>query len=76
LAAARHFYFKRADPLTERELDVLNQLGKGITNKQIARALSISPGTVKTHTLSIYLKLDVKTRTEAVVQAKTYGIID
>lgn len=65
-----------ADPLTDRELDVLNQLGKGLTNKQIARALSISPGTVKTHTLSIYLKLGVKTRTEAVVQAKAYGIID
>lgn len=65
-----------ADPLTERELDVLNQLGKGLTNKQIARALFISPGTVKTHTLSIYLKLDVKNRTEAVVQAKAYGIID
>ena len=48
-----------ADPLTERELEVLNQLGKGLTNKQIARALFISPGTVKTHTLSIYLKLDV-----------------
>jgi predicted ATPase/DNA-binding CsgD family transcriptional regulator/GAF domain-containing protein len=65
-----------ADPLTERELEVLNQLGKGLTNKQIARALFISPGTVKTHTLSIYLKLDVKNRTEAVVQAKAYGIIE
>lgn len=64
------------DPLTEREIDVLNQLGKGLTNKEIARALSISPGTVKTHTLRIYLKLDVKNRTEAIVQAKAYGIID
>ena len=65
-----------ADPLTERELEVLKQLSKGLTNKQVAQALSISPGTVKTHTLSIYLKLDVKNRTEAVIQAKAYGIID
>jgi LuxR family maltose regulon positive regulatory protein len=65
-----------ADPLTGRELEVLKQLSKGLTNKQVAQALSISPGTVKTHTLSIYLKLDVKNRTEAVIQAKAYGITD
>ncbi|MDX1520514.1 MAG: AAA family ATPase, partial [Anaerolineae bacterium] len=65
-----------ADPLTERELDVLKHLGKGFTNKQIAETLSISPGTVKTHTLRIYLKLDVKNRTEAILQAQAYGLID
>ncbi len=53
-------------PLTERETEVLNLLAKGLANKQIAVALGISEHTVKFHVSSIYAKLNVTNRTEAV----------
>ena len=53
-------------PLTERETEVLNLLSKGLANKQIASALAISEHTVKFHVSSIYSKLNVTNRTEAV----------
>ena len=53
-------------PLTERELEVLGLLAKGLANKQIAVALGISEHTVKFHVSSIYTKLNVTNRTEAV----------
>ena len=53
-------------PLTERESEVLGLLSKGLANKQIAVALGISEHTVKFHVSSIYTKLNVTNRTEAV----------
>ena len=53
-------------PLTDRELEVLGLLSKGLANKQIALALGISEHTVKFHVSSIYTKLNVTNRTEAV----------
>jgi DNA-binding NarL/FixJ family response regulator len=53
-------------PLTERETEVLGLLSKGLANKQIAAALGISEHTVKFHVSSIYSKLNVTNRTEAV----------
>lgn len=53
-------------PLTERESEVLGLLSKGLANKQIAIALGISEHTVKFHVSSIYQKLGVTNRTEAV----------
>jgi DNA-binding NarL/FixJ family response regulator len=53
-------------PLTERESEVLGLLAKGLANKQIAAALGISEHTVKFHVSSIYTKLNVTNRTEAV----------
>jgi DNA-binding CsgD family transcriptional regulator len=64
-----------ADPLSARELDVLSLLSKGFTNRAIADDLFISPNTVKTHTIKIYQKLQAGNRTEAIVKAKTYGLI-
>jgi DNA-binding NarL/FixJ family response regulator len=52
-------------PLTERETEVLNLLAEGLANKQIAAALGISEHTVKFHVSSIYAKLNVTNRTEA-----------
>jgi DNA-binding NarL/FixJ family response regulator len=52
--------------LTEREGQVLEQLARGLSNKQIANALTISEHTVKFHISSIYTKLGVKNRAEAV----------
>ena len=53
-------------PLTERETEVLTLLSTGLANKQIAAALGISEHTVKFHVSSIYTKLNVTNRTEAV----------
>jgi LuxR family maltose regulon positive regulatory protein len=61
--------------LTRRELEILTLLAKQMTNKEIARELFISPGTVKTHTLSIYRKLDVPSRQQAVIKARALSIL-
>jgi DNA-binding CsgD family transcriptional regulator/GAF domain-containing protein len=55
-----------SDPLTARQRDVLTMISQGLSNKHIARALEISPETVKSHVKNIFLKLEVSTRTEAV----------
>lgn len=61
--------------LSEREVDVLKLMAKGAANKQIAAELFISESTVKSHIASIFQKLDVNDRTEAVTQAIRKGII-
>jgi len=63
------------EPLSQRELEVLHIVALGKTNKEIARQLIIAPGTVKAHTASIYRKLDVANRTEAVARARQLGIL-
>ncbi|MFN8469533.1 MAG: LuxR C-terminal-related transcriptional regulator [Caldilineaceae bacterium] len=59
--------------LTYREMDVLWLLHQRLTNKEIARSLSISPDTVRQHAVSIYRKLGVKNRRQAVLQADAMG---
>ena len=63
------------EPLSPRELEVLQLIALGRTNQEIARQLVVSPGTVKAHTASIYGKLDVANRTEAVARARQLGIL-
>jgi DNA-binding NarL/FixJ family response regulator len=60
---------------TNRELEVLNLLAEGLTNRAIARKLSISEHTVKFHVNAILNKLDAQSRTEAVVIATKLGYI-
>jgi len=62
-------------PLTDRESEVLGLLSKGLANKQIAAALGISEHTVKFHVSSIYTKLDVTNRTEAMREGLRGGWI-
>jgi DNA-binding NarL/FixJ family response regulator len=62
--------------LTTRELEILKMLTKGLTNKQIGHALTISENTVRNHVNSIIEKLDVCDRTEAATTAIQRGIID
>jgi DNA-binding NarL/FixJ family response regulator len=62
-------------PLTERELEVIGLLAKGLANKQIALALGISEHTVKFHVSSIYTKLNVTSRIEAVREGLRGGWI-
>ncbi len=63
------------EPLSERESEVLQLIATGKTNQEIAQQLIVSPGTVKAHTASIYRKLDVANRTEAVARARQLGIL-
>jgi LuxR family maltose regulon positive regulatory protein len=63
------------EPLSGRELEVLQLLALGKTNQEIARQLIVAPGTVKAHTASIYRKLDAANRTEAGARARQLGIL-
>lgn len=63
------------DQLSEREIEVLRRVALGQSNKQVARTLTISEDTVKTHLRSIFGKLDVEDRTHAVTVAFRRGII-
>ncbi len=62
-------------PLSNREIEVLEQIARGNSNKEIARALKISDQTVKNHITSILRKLAVNDRTQAVVYAIRHGWI-
>jgi DNA-binding NarL/FixJ family response regulator len=62
------------DDLTEREREVLSLVGKGYSNKEIARQLSISEKTVKNHVANIFSKLHVYDRTQAVLYAIRKGL--
>ena len=61
--------------ISRRELDVLNLMAEGLSNDEIAGKLFVSLNTVKTHSSNIFLKLDVKRRTQAVEKAKRLNII-
>lgn len=61
--------------LSEREVEVLELLAEGHTNQEIAERLFVSLNTVKTHLSNIYLKLEVKRRTQAVQKARELQII-
>ena len=61
--------------LSKRELELLRLIAAGSANKEIARDLVISLGTVKRHTVNIFTKLDVKNRTEAVAKARQLGLL-
>jgi LuxR family transcriptional regulator, maltose regulon positive regulatory protein len=63
------------EPLTERELHILRLLERDLTNKQIARELVVTPGTVKVHTTNVYRKLSVNNRHAAVILAKALGLL-
>jgi LuxR family maltose regulon positive regulatory protein len=63
------------EPLTDRELDVLALLPERLSNKEIASRLVISTGTVKRYTVTIYQKLGVNKRRDAVIKAEALGIL-
>ena len=64
------------EALSAREQEILTHLAKNMSNKDIAAALFIAPGTVKRHTTSIYGKLAVHGRGEAVAKARGLGLLD
>jgi DNA-binding NarL/FixJ family response regulator len=63
------------EQLTPREMEVLQRLAEGLTNKAIAQELGISEHTVKFHVNAIMGKLQAQSRTEAVVRATRLGLI-
>jgi DNA-binding NarL/FixJ family response regulator len=63
------------EPLTAREREVLELLGRGLSNKMIGRELSISEHTVKFHVSSVYAKLGASSRTEALSLGARHGLI-
>ena len=64
-----------AEPLSERELEILRLLAAGDSNKEIAAALYITEGTVKNHVTNILGKLDARDRTQAALRARALGLI-
>jgi LuxR family maltose regulon positive regulatory protein len=63
------------EPLSERELEVLQLIAEGLSNPEIAARLFLSLNTVKGHTRSIYGKLGVHSRTQAVARARAFGLL-
>lgn len=61
--------------LSARELEVLRQVARGASNKEIARALAIAEGTVKNHLTHIFEKLGVGSRTTAALWAREHGLV-
>ncbi|WP_049053228.1 HD domain-containing phosphohydrolase, partial [Achromobacter xylosoxidans] len=66
---------RAASPLSQRELEVLRQVSLGASNKEAARALDISPSTVRTHLESVFRKLECSTRAAATLKALTSGLL-
>jgi len=63
------------EPLSEREVEILELVAEGMSNDQIADRLYISPHTVKAHIRNIYAKLDVHNRAEAAAKARRLGLV-
>ena len=73
--AARLAEFPERSDLTEREIEVLQLVARGLSNKEAARAIGRTEETVKIHLKNVFAKLDVADRTEAVTVALTRGLI-
>ena len=62
--------------LTGREREILHLIAQGRVDREVARTLSISPATVKSHVENIFIKLNVQKRAHAVSRAQRLGLID
>jgi LuxR family maltose regulon positive regulatory protein len=63
------------EPLSPRELEVLQLIAEGLSNQEIANRLFLSLSTVKVHTRNIYGKLDVHSRTQAIARSQGLGLL-
>jgi LuxR family maltose regulon positive regulatory protein len=63
------------EPLTDREREVLHLVVAGLSNREIAEALTIALGTAKRHVSNVYAKLDVHSRVQAVAKARELGLV-
>ena len=62
--------------LTPRECEILDHLASGQSNKELARALGVSPNTVKTHLANLFAKLEVDRRVKAIEKARFLSLIE
>ena len=62
--------------MTEREFEIIEQLAKGQSNKEIARQLELTENTIKFHMKNIFSKLGVKKRVQAISAARDLGLLD
>jgi LuxR family maltose regulon positive regulatory protein len=69
-------YPELIEPLSEREIEILQLISKGYTNPEIAARLYLSLNTVKVHTRNIYGKLDVHNRAQAIARAQALGLLE
>ncbi|MFT7185026.1 MAG: LuxR family maltose regulon positive regulatory protein [Pseudohongiellaceae bacterium] len=74
-AAALESNKQLLEPLSQRELEVLDLINQGLANKEIARKLTLAPATVKAHIRNLYGKIEAKSRTEALSKARSLGLI-
>ncbi|HZS16208.1 MAG TPA: alpha/beta fold hydrolase [Candidatus Dormibacteraeota bacterium] len=74
-AAIARFLSPAVHPLTRREIDVLRQIGEGLTNQEAGAELGVSEATVARHLANVYAKLDVATRGAAVARARRWGLL-
>jgi LuxR family maltose regulon positive regulatory protein len=63
------------EPLSDREIEVLECISEGLSNREIAQRLTIALSTVKSHTRNIYSKMGVNSRTQAIAHARAWGIL-
>jgi len=64
------------EPLSEREIEILRLIAAGLSNKTIAGRLFLAESTIKSHINHIYTKLDISSRTQAIVRAREMGLLD
>jgi LuxR family maltose regulon positive regulatory protein len=69
-------YLQGYEPLSDRELEILRQVARGYSNRQIAEALYVTLGTVKKHLNNIFGKLQASNRTQAAARARELGLLD
>ena len=74
-AAALESNKQLLEPLSQREIEVLGLIDKGLANKEIAQKLSLAPATVKAHIRNLYGKIQAKSRTEALSKARAIGLL-
>jgi RNA polymerase sigma factor (sigma-70 family) len=63
------------ESLSPREQNILEHIGQGRSNKEVARELGISPETVKSHVKNIFVKLAVEKRAQAISRAQSLGLV-
>lgn len=76
LSTANELETNQVNSLTKREMDVMQLLAKGLTNREVAKQLVISPSTVQTHRTHIMEKLNLNNRTELIRYAMRHNLLD
>jgi len=74
-ASRKHALEALVEPLSQRELEVLELINEGLANKEIASRLDVAPTTIKAHIRNLYGKIGARSRTEALAKARQMGVL-